>query len=364
VVEVGPASGRPPAPLETLEAMMSVEWAGALAPGARIVAYFVDPAVMGDPWSAFLLAVIGGAEAAPTVASISWVTPERKYFRLHGRTVVEGLLDQAAALGITVVAASGDWGAFDGVPKVVRDGRVVSDAPWPHGVFPAVEERILGVGGTMITTRSPLTEVGWSGPLPPLGQVLPLQLVASSGGFSEDIPIPSWQRDALRAFYPRGASLPAVVPYGRGFPDVAFMAAGPAIQREPGNPLTAEGYQALANGQWVDFAGGTSLAAPIWAATIALANQARRARGLPRLGFANPLLYRMKVNDPSPFREITEGAADVAMYAVNLHGRAAIYRLPGYECCPGWNPVTGLGVPVVSRLIQQLCEVDGPRREA
>jgi len=355
-VQVGPSRQRTPHPFEIVEATMSVEWAAAMAPGARVVAYFVDPTIMGDPWAAFLFAVIGDEKFAPSIASISWVAPERKYYRLHGHKVIGGLLDQAAALGITVIAASGDWGPFDGVPRTIRDGRYVSDAAWPHGVFPAVEERVLGVGGTMITSRKPLTEIAWSGPLPVVGgPAVPFELVASSGGFSEDVPIPAWQKSSLRGSYPRGASTPAVVPYGRGFPDVALMASGPAVQRGLGEPLTSQAYQAVVDGQWVDYAGGTSLAAPIWAAIIARANQARRQAGLSRLGFVNPLLYRISEAEPKPFREITAGAADVSMYSVNSHGRATTYRLPGYECGPGWNPVTGLGVPDVAALISQVC---------
>jgi kumamolisin len=339
--------------MENAEAAMNVEWVGALAPGAKIVVYFIDPAAMGDPWAAFLFAAIGDREHAPTIVSTSWVSPERRYYRTHGHQVIAGLLDQAAALGLTVISASGDWGSFDGVPRTVRDGRYVSDAPWPHGIFPAVEDRVLGVGGSMITHRDPLTEVAWSGPVPPaLRKTVHFGRLAASGGFSEDVPMPRWQASALRPYYTRGPGAPAVVPYGRGFPDVAIAASGPMVQRVPGGSLSSFGYQAVVSGRWIDFAGGTSIGAPIWAAIIARLNHARRARGLPRVGFVNPLLYRMARATPSPFREITSGSADIEMNAVNVHGQAVMYQLHGYECCPGWNPVTGLGVPRVSRLIE------------
>jgi len=255
-VYVGRQSERKPHFIHTLEATMSVEWLGALAPGARIIVYFLDPTVMADPWAGFFFALAADDENAPTVASTSWVTPERHYYRLHGSGVVTGLLNQLTALGVTVISASGDWGTFDGIPRAIQNGRPVTDAPWPHGIFPAVEERVLSVGGTMITHRAPLTEIGWSGPPPP-GQrkAIHFELMASSGGFSDDVPIPPWQKPALRPYYPRGASTPAVVPYGRGFPDVAMVASGPAIQRLPGEPLSSLGFRALCGGQWVDFAG-------------------------------------------------------------------------------------------------------------
>lgn len=338
--------------LYLLEVAMTVQWAGAMAPGARIMIYFIDPTVIADPWATFLLKVIGDAENAPTICCTSWITPERAYYRSHGRKVISGLLEQAAALGITVISAAGDWGAFDGIPRVVKDGLYVGDAPWPHGVFPAVEERVLAVGGTMVTNMRPLTEIAWSGPPPPgLGKLLHFARVASSGGFSREVPVPSWQSVARRGWYARGDSEPAVIPYGRGFPDVALMASGPAVQRKVNEPLTMQGYQAVVGGKWVDYAGGTSVAAPIWAAIIARMNQARRAAGMRRVGFVNPLLYAIRKETPLPFRDVTQGNTDVAMNVVNMHGKAMIHRLPGFSASPGWDPATGLGVPNVQNLI-------------
>jgi kumamolisin len=355
VVDVGLHIPRRADSLLTLEAMTTVQWAGAMAPGARIVVYRLDPTVLGDPWAAFLLRVVGDSDNAPTVATTSWVTPERNYYRLHGHALITGLLDQAAALGITVIAASGDWGAFDGTPRAERDGFHVCDAPWPHAIFPAVEERVLGVGGTALTSRVPHTEIGWSGPPAPAARrLLHFDLLGSSGGFSEEVPIPPWQRPELKRYYPRGWTSPAVVPYGRGFPDVALMAAGPPVQREPGGELSALGYQALVAGYWIDWACGTSIAAPIWAAIIARLNQARRERGLPRLGFVNPLLYREYRSEPAVLRPITEGCNDVALKVVDVHGRAVTHRLAGFQCVPGWNPVCGLGVPDVISLIERV----------
>lgn len=353
--QIGTAKSGKADPVLSLETTMTVEWAGAMAPGAKLIVYHIDPTTMSDPWAAFLLAVIGDKDNAPTIACTSWITPERRYYAMHGHSVIAGLLNQCAALGITVVSAAGDWGAFDGIPRHVKDGRYVSDAPWPHGVFPAVEERVLAVGGTMITSQTPLTEVAWSGPPPPgIQKTIHFDRLAGSGGFSQDVPIPAWQEPVLRGHYARGAGRPAVVPYGRGFPDVAMMAAGASVQRQPGEALTSQGYQAFVNGKWIDYAGGTSVGAPVWAAIIARANQARREAGLGRVGFLNPLLYQFGNAVTPSFRQITVGSADVSMTVVNRHGQAVSYDLPGYECRAGWNPVTGLGVPNVTNLIQCL----------
>ena len=356
-VRIGPTKASAPHPLFDLEAAMTVQWAGAMAPGARLVVYFVDPAMIDDPWTAFLSAALWDEDNQPGVLCTSWVTPERKYYQRHGHRRVVGLLNEAAALGLTVISASGDWGAFDGVPRTIAGGEFVGDAPWPHAVFPAVEGRVLSVGGTMITSREPFTEMGWSGPPPPgLLKVLHFDRIASSGGFSQEVPIPGWQQPALRAYYPRGTSSPSVVPYGRGFPDVALAAAGPSVQRDGDASLSSQGYQAVTGGRWVDFAGGTSVAAPIWAAIIARANQARRSAGGSPVGFVNPFLYRLARSDPSPFRSVNIGNADVAMKVVDYDGRPTTFELDGYDSVPGWDPVTGLGVPRVRTLIRLLTQ--------
>lgn len=353
IVELGPSLDRPPNPIHQLEATMTVQWMGAMAPGATIVVYMVDPEIFADPWAIFLLALIGDKKNAPTVASTSWIIPERRYYRVFGNSVVTGLLDQAAALGITVVSAAGDWGSFDGVPRITIDGYKVSDAPWPHAVFPAVEERVLGVGGTMVTSMNPLTELAWSGP-PPFAVAHAVQFtqLAGSGGFSQDVPIPRWQEPVLRRWYARGANQPAVVPYGRGFPDVALMASGPSVQR--GDVLSSMGYQAVVQRQWLDYAGGTSIAAPIWAAVLARANQARAAAGKGTVGFVNPLLYSLRRATPEPFRDVVIGQTDVCVRVVNGHGKAVTHRIDGFSAGTDWDPVTGLGVPNVANLIKHL----------
>jgi kumamolisin len=348
--------------LERLEPTMGVEWIGAMAPDARIVVYEVDYRAVSDPWSAFLAAAVAPGDApAPTVLVSTWSLPERVYVARHGHDVFAKLLEQVACAGVTFVAASGDWGAYDGRPSIRVEDRQVADAPWPHGVFPSVHDYVLSVGGTMITELEPLTELGWSGPLPPneeLRLAMPFMRLASSGGFSEDVSVPWWQEATLRPrgvprHFRRGLNLPAVVPSGRGYPDVALMAQGAAVARSAGDDLSSVGYEAILDGKRINWAGGTSLAAPIWAAVIACLNQARRAHGLPRVGFVNPLLYQLAAerHPQRPFRPVTVGDSDVELRVLNEQGLPTRYLLQGYSSSREWNPVTGLGVPNVRTLI-------------
>ena len=351
--------------VQQLEPTMGAQWIGALAPDARLCIYNIDAEDAADPWVAFLTAVValdldGKERREPTIAVSTWSLPERLYYAQHGREVFADLLEQAAALGVTMVAASGDWGVYDGRPSATVDGTVVAEAPWPHGVFPSVEDYVLSVGGTMITSRHPLTEVAWSGPLPPnkdLRQFLPFSRLASSGGFSEDVGIPWWQKEVLRPrgiarYFRRGLNAPAVLPSGRGYPDVALMAQGPSIADSTDVGLVSVGFDAVVSGQRINYAGGTSMAAPIWAAIIACMNEARRARRASRVGFVNPLLYRLAATpNKRVFRAITVGASDVELRVLDEAGRPTGFLLEGFSASRSWNPVTGLGVPNVRNLI-------------
>ena len=53
--------------------------------------------------------------------------------------------------------------------------------------------------------------------------------------------------------------------------------------------------------------GGTSAASPTFAGIVALLNDARIEKGLPTLGFLNPLLYAIGAAFPKGFNDITSG---------------------------------------------------------
>jgi kumamolisin len=72
----------------------------------------------------------------------------------------------------------------------------------------------------------------------------------------------------------------------------------------------------------------------MWAGFSALIAEARAKEGKPKLGFLAPLLYQ--VSDKGGFRDITKGSNGA------------------FQAGPGWDPVTGLGVPNLKVLIQTL----------
>ncbi|HYL27734.1 MAG TPA: S53 family peptidase, partial [Candidatus Nitrosotalea sp.] len=157
-----------------------------------------------------------------------------------------------------------------------------------HVLAPASSPFAHACGGTQIADDG--SEVVWP---------------KTGGGFSERFGVPPWQHGVAAA-----AKHYKMNP-GRGLPDVA------------GNSIP--GYRVYFNGQ--PFAmGGTSAVAPMWAALTARLSQ---RLGKP-LGFFAPLLYSARAR--GALREITPGAND------------------RYASAPGWDPCTGLGVPIGTAL--------------
>src|SRR5262249_61456074 len=92
------------------EVMLDIEVAGAIAPDAKIVVYFAPNTDAG-----FLDAVttaIHDSTNKPSVISISWGGPESSWTQ-QAMTAYDQAFQAAAAMGITVCAASGDNGSDD-----------------------------------------------------------------------------------------------------------------------------------------------------------------------------------------------------------------------------------------------------------
>ncbi|KAI9443991.1 tripeptidyl peptidase A [Lactarius indigo] len=143
----------------------------------------------------------------------------------------------------------------------------------------------------------------------------------SGGGFSNYFKRPIWQSRAVQSFLrslPDGIYAGLFNPAGRAIPDVSAQ---------------ADFFRIFLGGNAVHI-GGTSAAAPSFAAFVALLNDARIAAGRPPLGFLNPLLYWL---NGVGFNDVTSG---------NAPGCGT----PGFNVTEGWDPVTGLGTPDFGKL--------------
>ncbi len=312
VPKAGTAREALDAPQCTVETTMDVELAGALAPAAHLVVYFASPTEQGIVHA--LSQAIHDHRNRPSVISISWGEAEPSFSEFF-TVQIDRLLHDAAHLGITVCASSGDMGAKDGSP----DGEAAVN-------FPASSPHCLGCGGTTVEFAGSriVEEKVWNA----VRHGIP---GATGGGVSRRFGLPEWQRNAAVP------SSPLKQP-GRGVPDVA-------------GPADPDSGPAIIVGGRESFACGTSAVVPFWAAMIARFNQAlhRHTRG-SRCGYLNPLMYKIRAGDVlqaggrqsgkasggSPFRPILKGENG------------------GYVAGPGWNPCTGLGSPIGERLFALL----------
>jgi subtilase family serine protease len=104
----------------------------------------------------------------------------------------------------------------------------------------------------------------------------------------------------------------------------------------------ANGYVIFYNGQWTEF-GGTSAAAPLWAALIALTVVRNGPGEIQRLGNINPDLYQLAADSHPDFNDVTTGDNDLSMTNDGLYGAAS-----------GYDMTTGLGSPVGAALAADL----------
>ena len=208
--------------------------------------------------------------------STSWGWSVREYPTDHP------IFLEMAAQGQTLLTASGDYSSLK-----------ASD-PWPEE-----DAFITAVGGTDLKTASPggpwLAETGWNGSAggPALQKTFPIQ--------SYQLPFVNSANQASRT--------------RRNVPDIAGDA----------NTDNYECYDGRCEGGW----GGTSFASPIWAGFIALANEQAARRGLPPVGFINPLLYALggRPNYDSLFHDEVRGTSGL------------------YTSTFSFDLVTGLGSP-------------------
>ncbi|MHB1556832.1 MAG: S53 family peptidase [Isosphaeraceae bacterium] len=204
------------------EETLDVEWAHAIAPGARLLVVEVAPGSSDQEQFNNMLAAVRSAAGTTgvSVVSMSW-----GYSEFSGETTYDSAF---TAAGVTFIASAGDYGQV---------------------TWPSCSPDVLAVGGTTLTLTASgaySSEAGWS---------------STGGGMSTNESVPSYQATVN----PGGA---------RSTPDVAFVAdpaTGVSVYYvPPENPAGA--------GQWTEV-GGTSIGSPAWAGLIAIADQGRALGG-------------------------------------------------------------------------------------
>ena len=176
------------------------------------------------------------------------------------------------------------------------------------------------MGGTTLTTTGPggayTSETVWN------WGSFQGSFTGSSGGVSPYYGIPDYQL-GISMTANQGSTTK------RNIPDVA---------------LTADGLYVVYNNGTAAVFGGTSGAAPLWAAFTALINQQASANGSPQLVSSNPALYAIGKgpNYTSCFHDITAGN-NFSSSSPTKYSAVA-----GYDLCTGW------GTPIGNSLINAL----------
>ena len=257
------------------EEALDVEWAHAMAPARSIV--LVECQSSGGP-DLYAGAQLAAAMPGVSVVSMSWGSAEY---------VGEGAYDgdfttPTGHPGVTFVAATGDAGA--------------------PGLYPAYSPNVLAVGGTNLTVQGDGSyggETGWTN---------------GGGGTSITEAQPAYQGGVQATGR-------------RTIPDVALDA----------DPLTgASVYDSYddsdGSGPWMK-TGGTSVAAPIWAALIAIADQGRVSAG------GRPWTGRRRSCRPSmPCRPRISTTSPRGATASSRPGRAMTSPPAWAARWPGWSP--------------------------
>ena len=314
----GTGSGAP-----SPEAALDIEDVAGLAPRASIDVYqspgsdkavfdMFDDIVKADA-DKVVSASFGGCEALFKAQDPAYLTS------------VFTVMEEAAAQGQTVFASSGDSGSSSCYP--------FNKSPTPDDNFPASSPDVIAVGGTTILPSG--GETTWNESSDQAG--------AGGGGVSVEWCMPSYQyKPAIPGLLSSLSKKNSACKtsnkgdYVREIPDVSADA-------DP-----ESGYTIFAAGSW-QVGGGTSAAAPLWAAVAALIDASPFCSDYDSgpVGVLPQGLYGMMSADHNyVYESVPEGLVDVTEGTNDY--RPTGYTGGLYPATKGFDMATGLGVPLVT----------------
>jgi subtilase family serine protease len=340
---VGPGAVQTPNKGWYGESTLDVETVHAIAPGANIV--YMGAASDNDPdLIAGINAIVTGHLATLISNSYGGIEQQTTDF-----VAWESVVLQANLKGIGVYFASGDSG-----------DESQNNGGTPSADFPASLTEVTAVGATSLAlgrADDVVFQTGWEtgvswltaptladGGADPDGGPSTWQPPApgewyfgAGGGVSELYLQPSWQAGIVPASLSTFMNATA-----RTIPDVSML----------GDPMTGYlvGMTSPRSGQYSEeVIGGTSLACPMFTATMALAQQ----HAHKTFGAANPALY--KAYKKGAFTDIAPGSPEGVAAAT---GVITTFDYHGPEntnaTAVGYDTVTGLGVPNGSSFLSAL----------
>lgn len=333
---------------EGIESALDIETIATLAPAANVIDYEgPDAANATDANLLDTYSAITTADKAQVI-STSWGLCEA--LSAHATVASENTIFQTAATqGQTVVAASGDYGSATCFPSGADTSTVDAQDP-------SSQPFVLGVGGTTMTGLSSPPQTVWNHTLTVSGTTYG---GASGGGLSTIWSAPTYQAGDEGPGYNKCAT--ASTTGCRQVPDVSAVA-------DPFDGYIIEEYSddGLGDvGEQYNIIGGTSGAAPLWAAIYALADSSASCKANGNAGFTNTALYAAanSMAGYSVFTDVTSGNNW-------LPETSAPY---GYGATNGYDMASGLGTPKAAGVVATVCKAglvsaasyyvaDGPTR--
>ena len=279
------------------EIALDVEWAHAMAPNANIVLVEAKSAILYNVYASNPGKYFGPNNLGNAVITAS------SYPNVSIVSMSFGAGESASDTGANVLFTTPN-----GHPRITFLAST-GDTGVPGG-YPAYSPNVVAVGGTTLNLNGNnyVSETGWSG---------------SGGGISQFETKPTYQNSENLSSTKRT------------IPDVSAIA----------DPATAVAiYDSYNNGNTTPWSGigGTSLACPVWAGLIAVADQGRDNFGQGRLDGHDNTLYRLYgyqggVTPALEFHDITTGNN-------------------GYAAKAGYDLVTGWGSPYADRVVGEMID--------
>jgi len=316
----------------TVEQHLDVQAVHAMAPDANIVYWGSDTCEAQSLYLRLLDAVESGTpeNGGSTVISLSFGAPE-ELDTAADRTLLTRVLVEGASRGISIFASTGNDGDYSQAGDHQDGTDVASPASSPY---------VTAVGGMSIGLNADNTvavEAGWetqtrfarNGAIVPPGFIY-----GAGGGESAYYDRPSWQRDKI-----------AQPGTKRLLPDVASLSdpnTGFIVNAPSNGVVSAEPH------------GGTSLATPMVASMVAIA----KVRNGVHVGLATPSLYALSgstaITDVQPASAATWFRRSPSTGALWLETLYMWDTKPqSLQSGPGWDRVTGLGIPRGTAFLDQ-----------
>lgn len=357
----GSGDGATPSPGDEGESDLDLEWSSAMAPGATIDFVYVGS---DQSYSVFDSMQFAVDTDLGNIISVSYGVCETELG--SAQAALEAVMQQGAAQGQTIVAASGDEGstACFVSPTTTNPTLVTQEALAVN--YPASSQYVTGIGGTEISAANDLnsastywdTETSGTDIINSVKTYIPeiawndeaflianqaSGLSASGGGASALFAKPSWQTGVPGIPSDSKRDVPDISFYSSpSFAGYLYCTSDQSDWAQGQTGSCGSGFRASTSDTTLTVAGGTSFATPIFAGMLADLNQ--KAGYTTGQGNINQMLYHLASNSStyaSVFHDVTSGSNECV--AGTTYCSSSSGSESNYSAGTGYDLVTGLG---------------------